>query len=187
MVRTPASVAAGPAADDSVLGPAAEFGWQLGQSAAGAVIGSTGADGELAAPSRAWGVGDQLERQQGAAPAELKAPRARRASLVDPHVETIQELLARYPKITVQRIWEELRDRGYRGGYSILCERVGQLRPSRQTPWIERFETGPGVQAQMDYAVYTLDFTQEGRRRVNLFSLILVACWAAASSARWST
>jgi len=115
----------------------------------------------------------QLERQQGAMPGELKAPRARRVSLVDPHVKTIQELLARYPKITVQRIWEELRDRGYSGGYSILCERVGQLRPSPQTPWIERFETGPGVQAQMDYAVYTLDFTQEGRRRVNLFSLIL--------------
>jgi transposase len=88
-------------------------------------------------------------------------------------VETIQDLLARYPKITVQRIWEELRDRGYRGGYSILCERVAQLRPRPQTPWIERFETGPGVQAQMDYAVYTLDFSQEGRRRVNLFSLIL--------------
>jgi transposase len=113
------------------------------------------------------------ERQHGAVPAELKAPRARRASLVDPHVETIQELLARYPKITVQRIWEELQPRGYTGGYSILCERVGQLRPGPQTPWVERFETGPGVQAQMDYAVYTLDFTQEGRRRVNLFSLIL--------------
>ena len=113
------------------------------------------------------------ERQQGAVPAELKAPRTRRASLVDPHVETIQDLLSRYPKITVQRIWEELRGRGYTGGYSILCERVGQLRPGPQTPWVERFETGPGVQAQMDYAVYTLDFTQEGRRRVNLFSLIL--------------
>ena len=56
------------------------------------------------------------ERQHGAVPAELKAPRARRASLVDPHVETIQELLARYPKITVQRIWEELKPRGYTGG-----------------------------------------------------------------------
>jgi len=29
------------------------------------------------------------------------------------------------------------------------------------------------VQAQMDYALYTLDFTSEGRRRVNLFSYIL--------------
>jgi transposase len=114
----------------------------------------------------------ELQRQQGAVPTELQPPQTRRASLVDPHVERIQKLLSRYPKITVRRIWEELRGHGYTGGYSILCERVAELRPQTATPWIERFETGPGVQAQMDYAVYTLDFTQEGRRRVNLFSLI---------------
>lgn len=38
---------------------------------------------------------------------------------------------------------------------------------------MERFETGPGLQAQMDWAVYTLDFSQEGRRKVNLFSYVL--------------
>jgi transposase len=65
----------------------------------------------------------EQERQHGAVPPELKAPRARRASLVDPHVETIQDLLARYPKITVQRIWEELQPRGYTGGYSSYSRR----------------------------------------------------------------
>lgn len=101
--------------------------------------------------------------------------RKRRPSKVDRFEPQITRLLERYPKITVQRILEELRQEGYDGGYSILCERVALLRRSEssQTQWVERFETGPGVQAQMDWGVYTIDFTCEGRRRVNLFSYVL--------------
>ena len=68
---------------------------------------------------------------------------------------------------------EELRARGYQGGYTVLRQRVKQLRQQSGQPPVERFETGPGAQAQMDWAVYTLDFTQEGRRKVNLFSYVL--------------
>ncbi len=117
---------------------------------------------------------DRYRRDRG----EIDSPtphRKRRPSKVDRFEPRIIRLLERYRNITVQRILEELRHEGYDGGYSILCERVALLRASLSDApeWVERFETQPGAQAQMDWAVYTIDFTCEGRRRVNLFGYVL--------------
>lgn len=115
----------------------------------------------------------QSDRTRGADSGDLPAPRRRRGSLVDEHEEVIRSLLARYPDITATRVFEELRTAGYAGGYTILRERINELRPRPSAKLVQRFETGPGRQAQMDYASYTLEFSQEGRRRVNLFSYLL--------------
>jgi transposase len=114
----------------------------------------------------------QVQAQRDGSTPPLSKPR-RRGSLVDEYEPILQELLTRYPNLTVERALQELQARGFRGQYTIVRQRIRQLRPRPVAPPVTRFETGPGDQAQMDYGVYDLDFTREGRRRVYLFSYLL--------------
>lgn len=115
----------------------------------------------------------QAQRAQGATHPDLPRPPEARGSVLDAYVPFVQELLARWPAITAVRVHEELRARGFVGGRTIVKDLVQRLRPQPRRQPVLRFETGPGLQAQMDYAVYEIDFTEEGRRRVSLFSYIL--------------
>jgi len=115
----------------------------------------------------------QQGRAEGMAHPDLPTPPESRGSILDGHVPFIQELLARWPAITALRIHEELRGRGFTGKYTIVKDLVRRLRPEAHRTPVVRFESGKGQQAQMDYATYEIDFTEEGRRRVNLFSYVL--------------
>ena len=112
----------------------------------------------------------QAQRDGRAAPSPRPRPRQ---SIIDPFEPILKELLAKYPNLTTERALQELCARGFTGGYTVVRQRIGLLRPRRAPAPVPRFETGPGAQAQMDYGVYDIDFAREGRRRVYLFSYLL--------------
>jgi transposase len=112
------------------------------------------------------------ERLQGNVPRPLRPARARPGAL-DAYETQLRELLERHPQLTARRCWEELRGQGFAGSYKQVWKRVRALRPKPPRPPVVRYETEPSLQAQCDYCVQDIDFIEEGRRRVYLFSYIL--------------
>jgi transposase len=107
-----------------------------------------------------------------ARPTSLGPPKFTRKSKLDPYRDHLALLLDRYSRLTAQRAFEELRHSGYAGSYSTVRNYI-KLHRAKPKARVVRFETTPGAQAQMDWSTYTIDFEQEGRRRVQLFSYIL--------------
>jgi transposase len=114
-----------------------------------------------------------LVRVQAQRDGQAAAARKPRPSIIDPFEPILKELLAKYPNLTAERAVQELQARGFTGKYTVVHRRLRLLRPRPTPKPVPRFETEPGAQAQMDFGVYDIDFTREGRRRVYLFNYLL--------------
>ncbi len=98
---------------------------------------------------------------------------APRPSKLDEYVPQIEKLLSQYPDITGKRVFEELQTAGYKGGISILREKLQKLRPQPKRTPIVRFETPPGQQGQMDRSPYKLKLRCGDLLRTVCFSYVL--------------
>ena len=106
-------------------------------------------------------------------PAYKKRPAT--PGVVDSFVPYLRDRLAAFPGLTGVRLWRELKERGFAGGYSVVRDCVRELRPPKTTGFEVRFETPPGEQAQVDFAQFVVEFADEPgvRRIVWLFSMVL--------------
>ncbi len=84
--------------------------------------------------------------------AGVPAPKAVRASMVEPYRGFIAETLERYPRLRASRLYAMVRARGYPGGPDHFRAIVAQLRPRSPAEAYLRLRTLPGEQAQVDWA-----------------------------------
>lgn len=101
--------------------------------------------------------------------------RTPRPRLVDPFEPYLRQRVAAFPALTGRRLWRELKERGYQGGYTAVTDILRELRRPRRPGFEVRFETPPGEQAQVDFAQFDVEFADEPgvKRIVWLFSLVL--------------
>src|SRR6266851_3927712 len=95
----------------------------------------------------------------------------RRASKLDSFKGQIAALLERHP-YTAQQLFQQLRQQGYAGGYTILKEFVRQVRPPRKPAFL-MLEFAPGECAQVDWGNFGSLAVGSTRRRLSFFVMVL--------------
>jgi hypothetical protein len=77
--------------------------------------------------------------------------------LLDPFVVYLRERVTAYPGLTARRLWRELRERGYTGGYTAVTDVLRDLRggiredndgDQRTLAAVDGFRATPGNQRE---------------------------------------
>jgi len=76
-------------------------------------------------------------------------PRQPRPRLLDPFEHYLRERIAAYPGLSGSRLWREIAELGYAGGYTAVTDFLREARPPARSAFECRFETPPGKQAQV--------------------------------------
>ena len=114
--------------------------------------------------------------ERGLEPPAYGPRQAGRPSKLAPYIDYLRERVTTFPELSAVRLHREIRERGYTGAYTAVKRFVAAVRPDRgPKPFEVRFETPAGQQAQVDFARFVTEFTDEPgvTRIVWLFSIVL--------------
>lgn len=102
-------------------------------------------------------------------------PRKPGPAAIDPFAAYLRERVTADPGLTGRRLFREIKERGYLGGYTAVTDFLRDVRPPATQGFEVRFETPPGEQAQGDFAQFQAVSTDEpsAPRVVWLFSMVL--------------
>jgi transposase len=96
-----------------------------------------------------------------------------RVRMVDPYRAFIADTLKRYPKLRATRLYDMLRERGYKGAVRTLREYVAEVRPAPRREVYLCTEPLVGEQSQIDWAYVGKIECPGGPRALWLFILVL--------------
>ena len=97
--------------------------------------------------------------------------RAKRGSLLDPYRAQLKEMAEQDFQATT--ILRRLRQAGYSGGYTLVKDAVQEIKEEKQRLAYVRFETEPGLQAQVDFGDFQVQAPEGSKRTYYLFCMIL--------------
>lgn len=125
--------------------------------------------------SREIGIAENTARKymtQPAKPHGLKG--TKKPSKLDPYKPYLQELMNQGIFNCIV-LYERICNKGYAGGITILKEYVKPFRPAKSVPAVQRYETLPGKQAQMDWGICSYTDVKGKLHNVPAFVMILGA------------
>ena len=104
-------------------------------------------------------------------------PVSRGVSIIDTYKDYINEMLAEHEKITNQRLYEMLQEKGYTGGITILRDYLAGIRGKKAPDPITCVETSPGQRGSHDWSDYNIMYEETGKEEKTTFlSFILNYC-----------
>ena len=100
-------------------------------------------------------------------------PRPRSPGVVEPYENYLRSRLEQVPALTAWRLFLEIQAQGYCGSYPTVKRFVHPLREAQSIKAVYRFETPPGLQAQVDWAFFGHVDLDGGRRPLAAFLFTL--------------